>query len=526
MSRLRRITLHPFLLAIYPILALLARNVQEVYPNAALRSLLVSLAVVTLLLLLSRLIFRSWVKAALWVSVFLVLFFAYGHLYLLLKANSVLYPIIGRHRVLVAAVLLLLAGLAWLLLKWRKPVETATFIFNLIAILLLIMPVVQLGSYAVNSLTATSRADFPVDRASTLKPEADQPLPDIYYIILDRYARADVLLNTFEYDNATFLGELEARGFYVANCSMSNYAHTALVLGSTLNMDYLDNLGHSFQPGNTDRTLLTLLMRDSQVRRELEGIGYVTVSLSGFEPYQMKDADFYFDPNAVQLTDSSGNPLVTPFEAMLIKSTAGIILLDLQSIENNRLAQDVNFPYAEHIQSQKYILNKLEFIPEIRGPKLVFVHIKIPHPPYVFMADGSLVESPPPFPETGYDIDPQLIKTLYADQVSFINSQILPIIDAILAQSEVQPIILMQGDHGFDPPNRMEILNTYLVPDVVKAKLYPGISPVNSFRVLFNAYFGADYRLLPDRNYYSNYATPYEYTVVEDSNPGCISPDQ
>jgi hypothetical protein len=64
------------------------------------------------------------------------------------------------------------------------------------------------------------------------------------------------------------------------------------------------------------------------------------------------------------------------------------------------------------------------------------------------------------------------------------------------------------------------------VPDVVKAKLYPGISPVNSFRVLFNAYFGADYRLLPDRNYYSNYATPYEYTVVEDSNPGCISPDQ
>ena len=53
---------------------------------------------------------------------------------------------------------------------------------------------------------------------------------------------------------------------------------------------------------------------------------------------------------------------------------------------------------------------------------------------------------------------------------AYINSQILPIIDAILAQSEVKPIILLQGDHGFDPPNRMEILNTYLVPDVVKAQ--------------------------------------------------------
>jgi hypothetical protein len=524
MNRLRRIILHPFILAVYPIVSLLARNIQEVYPGAALRPLVVSLVAGALLLALGRLVFRSWAKAAIWVSVFLVLFFVYGHLYLLLKTNQVLYPVIGRHRVLVAVVLVILVGLAWLLLKRVKTVETATQIFNLIAILLMIFPLLQLGNFALNSLTAKSRANLPQESESTLRPAADTPLPDIYYIILDRYARDDVLLNTFNYDNGPFLAELESRGFYVARCSMSNYAHTALVLGSTLNMDYLDNLAHSFQPGNTDRTLLTILIRDSQVRRELEGIGYVTVSLSGFEPFQMPDATFYFDPNAVQLTDKSGNPLVTPFESMLIKSTAGIILLDLQAVENNRLAQDVNYPYAEHIQSQKYILNKLEYIPEIRGPKLVFVHIKIPHPPYVFQADGSLVENPPPFPETGYTLDPQLIKTLYIGQVTYINSQIIPIIDSILAQSEVKPIILLQGDHGFDPPNRMEILNAYLVPDVVKVKLYPGISPVNSFRLLFDAYFGASYVLLPDKSYYSNYATPYEYEVVEDSNPGCLTP--
>ena len=277
----------------------------------------------------------------------------------------------------------------------------------------------------------------------------------------------------------------------------------------------------SLKPGNTDRTLLTLFIRNSRVRQELEQIGYVTVSLSGFEPYQMSDAAFFFNPNVVQLTDKAGNPLVNPFESMLIKSTAGIILLDLKSVQNNRLAQDVNFPYAEHIQSQRYILNKLEYIPEIRGPKIVFVHIKIPHPPYVFGPNGEQVENPPPFPETGYDIDPELIKQLYVDQVTFINSQILPLIDQIIAQSEVEPIILLQGDHGFDPPNRMEILNAYLVPDEVKDALYPGISPVNSFRLLFNDYFGGDYPLLPDVSYYSNYATPYEYTIVQDVRPGC-----
>ncbi|MBN2676600.1 MAG: hypothetical protein JXR32_00895, partial [Anaerolineaceae bacterium] len=135
-------------------------------------------------------------------------------------------------------------------------------------------------------------------------------------------------------------------------------------------------------------------------------------------------------------------------------------------------------------------------------------------------------ENPPPFPETGYSIDPQLIKTLYTDQVTFINSQIIPIIDEILAGSEIQPIIFLQGDHGFDPPNRMEILNAYLVPDVVKAHLYPEISPVNSFRLLFDTYFGADYGLLPDRSYYSNYATPYEFELIKDPNPDCLIPGE
>ncbi|MGA9398790.1 MAG: hypothetical protein WBV22_11085 [Anaerolineaceae bacterium] len=524
MNRLRTIVLHPFLFAVYPILALLAHNIQEVYPSAALRSLLVALAAAVILLAAGRLIFGSWAKAAVWVSVLLIIFFAYGHLYLLLKANSVLYPIIGRHRVLVTVALIILVGLAWLLVKRVKQTGLATQAFNLIAILLLILPVFQLGSYAVRSLSAESRANIQPATGNLLQPDPAKPLPDIYYIILDRYARDDILQNTFNYDNSSFLKELEARGFYVARCSMSNYAHTALALGSTLNMDYLDKLAISFQPGNTDRTLLTLFMRDSRVRQELEKIGYVTVSLSGFEPFQMPDAAFFFNPNIVQLTDKAGNPLVNPFESMLIKSTAGIILLDLKSVQNNRLAQDVNYPYAAHIQSQKYILNKLEYIPQIRGPKMIFVHIKIPHPPYVFGPTGELIENPPPFPETGYTIDPELIKKLYVDQVIYINSQILPLIDRIVAQSEVKPIILLQGDHGFDPPNRMEILSAYLVPDEVKSALYPAISPVNSFRLLFDNYFGGNYPLLPDVSYYSNYATPYEYTVIQDARPGCETP--
>ena len=47
------------------------------------------------------------------------------------------------------------------------------------------------------------------------------------------------------------------------------------------------------------------------------------------------------------------------------------------------------------------------------------------------------------------------------------------------------------------------------------AKLYPAISPVNSFRLIFNEYFGANYPLLPDQTYIS------DTTTVPDAYPNC-----
>ena len=57
-----------------------------------------------------------------------------------------------------------------------------------------------------------------------------------------------------------------------------------------------------------------------------------------------------------------------------------------------------NYPYADHVRQQRYILSKFKEVSTYRGPKLVFIHIDIPHPPYVFNADGSLIENPPPLP--------------------------------------------------------------------------------------------------------------------------------
>jgi hypothetical protein len=63
---------------------------------------------------------------------------------------------------------------------------------------------------------------------------------------------------------------------------------------------------------------------------------------------------------------------------------------------------------------------------------------------------------------------------------------------------------------------QFKILNAYYLPNGGEKYLYDSISPVNTFRVIINAYFGEHLELLPDRSYYSNYIMPYNFVDVTD----------
>jgi hypothetical protein len=54
------------------------------------------------------------------------------------------------------------------------------------------------------------------------------------------------------------------------------------------------------------------------------------------------------------------------------------------------------------------------------------------------------------------------------------------------------------------------MLNAFLFPDRDYSRVYPSISPVNTFRLIFSQYLGQDYALLPDRSYFSNYKQFYK----------------
>jgi hypothetical protein len=495
---LQRVPLHPFLFAVYPILALLAINISEVDTASGWRPLWLSILAAGLLTLAAFAISRDWSRAALVATTLLILFYSYGHVYILLKGVELNGAFLFRHRTLLPLWIVAGAFLVWHVLRKSFRTETATNVLNLIGLFLLILPAVQLASFSLQSRTSQVETNT---SALDLKP-GSQP-PDIYYIILDGYGRSDVLKNEYDYDNSDFLNSLRDLGFYVAECSQSNYAQTQISLASSLNFNYIDALSDRFIPGSDDRTGLDAFIHHGAVRQSLEAAGYQTVAFAtGFLATELRDADYFL---------SAGHPRgqLNEFEVLLMETTLARLLQD-----GNRFGMQT--AGSELFRERTlFALDKLDKLSYIPGPKLVFVHLVIPHPPYVFGPTGGPVES----------ADVGTTKTQegashYRDQVIYINSRMMEIVPKIIASSSIPPIIVIQGDHGptvaSSPRSRMSNLNAYFLPGANRS-LYPAITPVNTFRVIFNEYFGQNLELLDDVSLYSDYTDPFNFKVIQNT---------
>jgi type IV secretory pathway TrbL component len=115
---MRNRILHPFLFAVYPVLALLAYNIEEIKVQDALRAFVISLLVVGAFnFLLSRWL-KNPAQAALIVSFSLLLFYTYGQVYNLLKPLAVMGTALGRHRLLLPV--WILVGAVGLVLILRR----------------------------------------------------------------------------------------------------------------------------------------------------------------------------------------------------------------------------------------------------------------------------------------------------------------------------------------------------------------------------------------------------------------------
>jgi hypothetical protein len=317
------------------------------------------------------------------------------------------------------------------------------------------------------------------------------------------YTREDLLKSYFKYDNSGFISELASRGFYVAQCSQSNYTRTELSVTSSLNMTYLQGLDEKFAPNSISRARLWDALKHSAVRYNFEKMGYRTISYAtGFAWSELEDADVFITPSPLALG-------MTSFETLFLQTTLA------------RQAQDWGWLDADQVMGQNYrnrhmlVFNSMDDVTKMAGPKFVYVHLIMPHPPFVFGPNGEFT-NPAEFWNEKKTYPTEKFKAGYINQINILNQKMLETVDTILSGSKTPPIIILQGDHGpWAQPNPQHffILNAYYLPGH-NDELYPTISPVNTFRLVFNDYFSGSYDMLNDETYYSPVPKLYNFSKV------------
>jgi hypothetical protein len=321
-------------------------------------------------------------------------------------------------------------------------------------------------------------------------------LRDIYLIVLDAYSRSDWLYEWSGYDNSGFLNELEEMGFYVVPCSRSNYSYTIQAMTSELNMDYLDHLSVSMN--NID---LSHKLKHSRVRTTLSQMGYEFVFFeTGYPQIEMMDVDRFIE------VDENVNP-IDDFVILFMTTTILRIPVDIHEARINEYWDPALERHARRVWSAFEYLQK----PMARGkPVFVYAHIISPHNPACFNANGLI--------NFLWEDDPEATKSTYR----YINDEVVATISAILDYSEEEPIIILQSDHGNGDYEYANLnLSAYYLPDGGDEWLYPTITPVNTFRVIFNHYFGYELPLLEDLSFYSKKLDRYNFQLIEDPYDYC-----
>jgi hypothetical protein len=505
----KALVVHPFLFSLFPILALYAYNIKSIpvplgEPAGPLAA---SLACAVVLFLAFRVALKNPAKAGLLVSLLLLWFLSFGHIAGLVAVWTA--GIFSRSLFFATAVLVGLA--AFLIVRSRRDFRGLTRVLNVVSATLVVLNLASAGQTLALRHRVVVGKEVRVSRQTSARP-------NIYYVVFDAYARADILEEVFSFDNSGFLSGLEAMGFVIADRSYANYNLTHQSLASSLNFTLLDLVAKDIGGASADREPLFGMIRENRAMAFLKSRGYrlVTVS-SSIEPTDIRSVDRYFG-----FAQSESE-----FRTVLLNTTP--LPLFVKPGQNGS-------SYDAHRKRILSAFRALEESPREKGPFFFFAHLMSPHPPFVFGPNGEPVEPDYLFSMVDADrlhgggeaaVRDYIVR--YRQQLAFLNKKILEAVDAILSRSPEPPIIILQGDHGsrayadLDRPEasyfkeNLAILNAYHLPGDGRGLVYPGISPVNTFRLVFKHYFGAELDLLEDRSAWCTWRRPYRFLPFDDA---------
>lgn len=476
-----------------------ATNLGQVRPFVVIQPVLVILLITLSLFVVFLIILRNLPKATLVMLLVIGLFFSYGHVINLLSDKNLLSGRFTSMHILIIYALIFLLGIIFCLYVRKIPANLFTF-FQIFIGFIFIFNIIHIILFDPRITAKTKAPEILVNDTIMLNNK-----PDIYYIVLDAYARDDVLQQLYGFDNSDFLNALRSRGFYIPDCAWSNYDRTYDTIPSVLNSNYLNNLGIP------DSALLNLsesqidLILNNQIRKTFSSLGYKFVSTRGYGSFNdILDADIYLNYyNSQGRKDELGDRF---FDFLFLGTTLIRATSEFQYVSSKSSSVDssifqaimidktsLGYEESEFWYNQtNYVFDSLAELPEGSENYLVYAHINAPHGPYVYNRDGSFRFEPDLTNENSY----------YVDAIIYLNQRVLDLIDNIIEKSDTPPIIILQSDHGthyYDTGiNKHKILSAYYLPGNIDLMPYATITPVNDFRLVLHDYYDPSIQLLPD----------------------------
>lgn len=505
-GRLGALALYPFLVGALPAVHFYEQNFRLLQGSDVVRPLLLAFALVALVLLAGRFVWRRTCAAAMVLTPLLTVIFKGADLGGLISL------------LLVAATVALGVALKRRPANW--PAKLALPL-NALLLVLVLLPLVNAWRASaqqnppVPSVLFATEVPLPAAAATGVRP-------DIYFLMVDGLGQPAFVETKFPVPALLYSQPLTNRGFQVLRHSFANYPQTALSTAATFNLAPMDQLLDIAEPTSGDRRVLKQVAGDSRAVRALRGLGYKVVSFpSGYpltrQAHTERRCEPILNPSFVDyyLLEDGVLPLLLP---LLGKGPADVSY----ALRRGRLNHIFdNLPAARQGISDE-------------SPVFVYAHILAPHPPFVFGRQGEALASRARFGFGDgnhwlniHGADDKSYRRRYGDQAVWVMTRLTEAVDGIIASSTRPKIIIIQGDHGpgsglrwerpleTDHNERFGIFNAWYASDGRQLPLYEGMTALNTFPLLFNEYFGAGLTPLPDEYWFARMSQPYIYFPIE-----------
>jgi hypothetical protein len=450
--------------------------------------------VVIVAILISILVLDDRQKSIIFCSYILSIYFFFGAFHDTIKNTG---SFLSSYTILLPAILGSILLLWFLLKKSARQLKFQKFIIVLLMVLTLLELTHLLIQVSTNSGKKNNLSGEPV-ALSTIT--CSNSFPDVYFIIFDGYTSSGILNQEFNYNNSYLDSALVSNGFEVAMRASSNYNVTPYSLSATLNLNYLKPGLESSPITSKDFLQAIETFKTTNVPQFFFRHGYRILNFGCFD------------------LEGAPSPTIPYFEDFTIAQ------VDNQTLFS-RIKRDIGFnflnrkflfgwfdPSSDYQRGKQYHLfrnehnmrklkEEIESIDSSR--KFVYAHLMLPHEPFYLKEDGSFQPDSLIINNT---ID---LKEGYVHQVKYTNSLIFDLMQSFQKGIKKPKIVIIMGDHGYRfygkkivDLREFPILNSYHFPGGAPKGFNDSISPVNSFRLIFNQYFCQDLPYLIDSSIY------------------------